>query len=358
MKHNQKISQILKDIEKKTEAATSHPELVEAMRPAFDMGNDFNYKHKTEWQILLATSLFTFYVWFTYWSPDARDEIYGYGANYHVEDPMSYVGMVTAIITVFIPLLILFRHGLMSRVSNKIAKADALLDHNIDPSGAGLSELKSVQKSFREFSRGNHSRRFTKAYKTNAHAEQPFTVYTFEYVDKRTEVTTDSKGRTQTKTVYTTYYRYGLMLQFDYYKSIAIGRALVSGGRKAQYEPASIEFNRLFKMRCADDTQLSRFLKPAVVEAFIDFKNTLQSLNVEINADGLMCISFGDQDIVTPKTQHRLNKPALFFEELQGTNKLPKLTAVLHFYKTLTRHSDNNFKAPKTDQSLEKEIAQ
>ncbi len=239
------------------------------------------------------------------------------------------------------------RNQKANQLSDVIFAKDAKLDHGIDPTHSKDGYVKSMLTSFSEFKRGNYSRGIEHELKTLPDAKQPFHYYRFKWTDKRTEVisVSDGKGgtRMETRTTYHDYYRHGLMLPFPYLKSLAV----MSNGsvpNKQKYKPSSIAFNRRFSLGAKSELDLAKFLKPSVVECFLDADKALSNLNIEINDDGVMCLSFADNDVLNAKRTHGLNTPNEFLEELSGSSKLVKLDSIMQLFNNLTRHSDNNFK--------------
>lgn len=335
--HNKNISLIIKNIQRSVDTATTQEDLRSAILPAVKLNNDFKYHHKQHWIAVGIMVLFEFWIVNSYMAlyvPHQKQQI------------LLTLGSVLLIGIISLLVLIGCRLGTKRNLSNKIAVMDALLDHDINPRPTTLSFVNGLKNTFQEFSRGNYSRQFISDYETNENAAESFHCYKFEYVDKvtHTETKTDSNGntRTETETEYKHYYRYGLVFDFRYFENITITSDF-RPKQKSSYKPSSIEFNKKYTLGAIDTQKLSRFLKPAVVEALLNIQKSFTNLNVEINSDGLMCVSFADDNVLKPNNKFSIDSPVEFYNELEEKAKLPKLNTVLDFYHTLKRHSDNNF---------------
>lgn len=346
MNHNKHITEVINGIKNAVKNASNQNELRQAILPAVELGDEFTYRHQRYWMAILALTLVTLLVAVTRWLPRINDHHLRFDAKYYYTSPASLLGFAALVISLVLAIVIAKRRNAKKNLSKEIARMDALYDYGFDGRRLDCEYLYAVQRSFREFKRGNYSRRFLLEYATLPDANDEAHYYKFEYVDKKTRIvtSTDANGRktTRTETTYHYFYRYGLVFNFALYKNITVASDFRPSRRKI-YSPASITFNKIYDLGADNEHQLSRFLKPAVVEAFIEIDKHFSSLNMEINEDGLMCISFANDDVIDPITKFSLDQPAAFYEELERSAKLPRLDKLMGFYQTLKRHSDNNF---------------
>ncbi|MBY7854304.1 hypothetical protein KW429_11410 [Vibrio fluvialis] len=351
MNHNKHITEVINGIKNAVKNASNQNELRQAILPAVELGDEFTYRHQRYWVAISALALVTFLVAATRWLPRMSDHHLRWDPKYYYTSPASLLGFAALVISLVLVIVIVKRRNAKKNLSKEIARMDALYDYGFDGRRLDCEYLYAVQRSFREFKRGNYSRRFLLEYATLPDANEEAHYYKFEYVDKETRqvTSTDSDGRTttRTETTYHYFYRYGLVLNFGLYKNITVASDY-RPSTKRMYSPASIAFNKIYDLGAENELQLSRFLKPAVVEAFIEIDKHFSSLNMEINEDGLMCISFDNDDVINPITKFSLDQPAEFFEELKHSAQLPKLTKIMDFYQTLKKYSDNNFLTPQT----------
>ncbi|WP_417361170.1 hypothetical protein [Gallaecimonas pentaromativorans] len=255
---------------------------------------------------------------------------------------------VLATLATLIPLgWIAWRSRRLKGLSDAIWQKNLLLDNQLAPVPCdGAKEAKALGQRFYDFRRGNHRRSIDALYKGHYQGEQhsfDYRVFHFHYVDKHTHTSTDSKGRTTTRTSYSHYHRYGLLLDFGYARNIAILGNGSSGHKGSRWEPASLDFRKCFKVLTDDEMAAARFLKPAVVEALTTLGAQFRRANLEFNADGALCLSVSDNDLVSLPRPLGLEAPQAFLALLKEDTPLPKLRQLLKEVHLLLVHSDNNF---------------
>lgn len=207
------------------------------------------------------------------------------------------------------------------------------------------SHAKELGAQFYEFNRGNYSRKIEALYQGDYQGSEHqfnYHFYHFHYVDRRTEVTTDSKGRTRTRTVYDHYHRYGIYLPFPYVSNLAIlsNNLSIKGQR---FKPASNRFNKRFKVFTDDQFTAAKFLKPAVVLTLEEAAEKLKAINLEFNAQNQLCFSVDDRNILALHRQYGIEEPDNFINEIEQHQTLPKLHIMLELIHNLMTSSDNNF---------------
>jgi hypothetical protein len=243
-------------------------------------------------------------------------------------------------------ILIYVRRDKINSLSDALYKRDVYLDNAWQTKEYHGKRLAAeLGQQFSEFRRGNHLREIS--WLVKGHFQGPehqfeYHAYNFHYVDRRQVTTTDSKGRTRTRTVYDHHYRYGLYLPFEFVHDIAIYSSWFGSLFSASYKPASVEFNRKFKVKAQNELVAAKFLKPAVVIEIEDMGKELSELNLEFSSSGHLCVSYA-QNICSWKRQYGLDNPEQFLREIEGDQTLTRLHNTLNRIHTLMRHSDSNF---------------
>lgn len=243
-------------------------------------------------------------------------------------------------------ILIYVRRDKINSLSDALYKRDVYLDNAWQTKEYHGKRLAAeLSQQFSEFRRGNHLREIS--WLVKGHFQGPehqfeYHAYNFHYVDRRQVTTTDSKGRTRTRTVYDHHYRYGLYLPFEFVHDIAIYSSWFGSLFSASYKPASVEFNRKFKVKAQNELAAAKFLKPAVVIEIEDMGKELSELNLEFSSSGHLCVSYA-QNICSWKRQYGLDNPEQFLREIEGDQTLTRLHNTLNRIHTLMRHSDSNF---------------
>ncbi|WP_052749006.1 hypothetical protein [Arsukibacterium ikkense] len=247
-----------------------------------------------------------------------------------------------------LPLIVIgWRHAGFKKLGRELYWHNALLDNQLQvlPSSR-WPDSRSWQSRFTEFDRGNHKREFKQiiaGHYAGTEHQFDYHYWHFHYVDRRTVTSTNSKGHVSTRTQYTHYDRYGLMLPFSYVQSLFICSFTPNGFSGEKYQSDSGRFNKIFKVRAREQMQAARFLKPAVVVALEDLAGQLRQLNLEYSADGMLCLSFADADLLSALPPCGLEQLSLFRQSIEQATTLPKLQQTLACLHQLMRHSDSNF---------------
>lgn len=170
--------------------------------------------------------------------------------------------------------------------------------------------------------------------------------YVFHYVEVYYVSVIYSDGkRTYTKMERRTrtLYRYGLLHDFNLLKNIAV----VSSGGNYNYpkgwQTTSKKFNDMFSVYADNEMTASKFLKPAVIIAFIELTKHLGGINTEINSEGKLNIAFSDDDVLELERKYSIASLDEFEKEINSMLKLPKLTKLLEFIEILKKFNDDNF---------------
>ena len=145
------------------------------------------------------------------------------------------------------------------------------------------------------------------------------------------------------ETRYNHYDRYGIVYDFNLVKNIKV-MSDKKPNNSVDYNSSSIEFSKDFNIGASSEQEASKFLKPKVVEIIQEMQVLVNGLSIEINNNGLLCLSFSNSGMFTTKSNYSLSEPKLFLEELEGHTDLVRLEKVLACIVKLEKQLDNNFK--------------
>lgn len=225
----------------------------------------------------------------------------------------------------------------------------------VDVEDTGRDLYERYREEFGDFrGRGDESRYVSAMMKGEWKGTEhsfPYEYYVFHYVRVYyVTVTKTVNGKTVTRRERRTQtlYRYGLLLDFPFVKGVACQSGGGSYDYEEGYQPTSEEFSGRFSVGAIDAQTAARFIKPAVVLAFLELDQHFSSLNVEINRDGRMNIAFSDSDVLGLERKFSIASPDEFEAEINGHLALPKLRMLLQFVETLKKHNDSNFRLEDT----------
>lgn len=241
----------------------------------------------------------------------------------------------------------------ISEISHYIMQKDIVFDNGLSrqkiESKTGLYH--DFHRRFGEFrDRGDEDRYISTLFAGNAVTKEfcfSFQYYIFHYVVV-TYVTVPVKvGKvttTVTHKVKTPYWRYGVNLDFGFTERLAIISSGGSYNYAKKWETASTDFNKVFNVYCDDEMTASKFLKPAVVLAFLDIAQCFDELNVEVNGGGQMNIAFSDDNLLeSAGRRYSIAEPEKFENEIFSFLAVPKLDKLIKFVETLKKYNDFNF---------------
>ena len=242
----------------------------------------------------------------------------------------------------------------IEEISDLIFNKDISFDNRleeVDTDRKGGDMYRRLKKEFGDFrDRGDESRyiqRLVKGAWAGKEHSFPYEYYVFHYVRVYYVLVTKTDANGKTTTVRErrteTLHRYGLILDFPY----AQGVAVTSGGGSYDYaegfQPTSEEFSDIYQVGADTAQAAAKFLKPAVVLAFLEMEKSFDGLNVEINQDGRLNIAFSDSDVLDLERRHSIAEPDEFEKEINSHLGLPKLRTLLEFVEVLKKHNDSNF---------------
>jgi hypothetical protein len=209
--------------------------------------------------------------------------------------------------------------------------------------------LKELDRHFHEFNRGNDSRKivyFMSAPGDGDKIRQGYSLFQFHWVvrEERQVTDTDHNGHstTKTETTYHHYDRYGVMLEGSY-SGIQITSDAPDGRYKRKYRPASVEFNRRYKIRCVEEMQAAKLLKPSVVIALDNAGAQLKSPNLEYGLNGHMCLTWANDPLNVRTVMRSKDSADELANIIEAGAKLPVLEEALQLISDIQRHTQSNF---------------
>lgn len=340
MSHNSALKLAIKQLESDVKAAITRDELLSAVAKLNVFNGKLDFDHTKSWVVsVICFALSAYFGWV----------VYSHSISQSLWVPIVLAG-VTFLVGAFILGNILVNNSQITGTSDAVRKKNILLANNlavleIDPKGY-YKELKS---KFKEFKRGNNKREIEYAIQGEMDCNGktiPFIAYKFHYVVKSTHTRSVSDGRggtrTETYNTYHSYYRYGVILDFNLLSGIAvISDSTNHSGER--YKPASNEFNKQYDTYAETELSMAKFLKPAVVLLFEDMAKEFSEFNFEVNTAGKLCVSFEDDDLIFANSKISLREFDVFMAELRGENIPVKLGKLTSFLNNIYRLSDANF---------------
>lgn len=322
----------MKDRESK---ASSHDDILNVVKMAIDYDGELKYKHGTSYAgLIVGLSMLT------------ACGIYLYNGN-PVADRFYVLMVIVAVVTAFLAWNIYSKENDINSLSRSLFEKDMKLDNKIESVELTSEKISKIQNTYSEFQRGNYSREFKQFWHVNESEHSKNAIYYhFHYVDKHTEVVTESDGkggcRTRTETTYHHYDRYGLVFDFNY----GLGLSINSSGETrnpVNYKPAYGKFNDLFTIGANSEFDAAKYLKPALVEKVVSLANKFDSVNIQISNDGEMLIAFSDAMLSEIKQQYDIKEPKKFYDEIAQHTEIENLKAANELVALFTKHLDNNF---------------
>ena len=348
MNHNRQLDELLARVKKKAEEAEEEKDLASVfslLRNFRQTVGPIKYDNRVKWCVFAALGALScgFSLLFLL-DPAFQHELGDLG--YWIMGGSALALIVTLVI-------IGLADSDIDAISDLIFEKDVRFDNQLDEidiDGREKELYRQNKKAFGDFrDRGDEDRYIQRLIKSAWGGKDhsfPFEYYVFHYVRVYYVTVTHTDGKKTWTTVERrteTLYRYGLILDFPFVK----GFAAHSGGGSFDYpesfQPTSKEFNDIFAVGAVSAQVAAKFLKPAVVLAFLEQTANVSDLNVEINEDGQMNIAFSDSDVLDLDRKFSIAQPDEFEREIMSQLDLPKLRRLLEFVETLKRHNDSNF---------------
>lgn len=348
MSHNKRLDAMLAKVRETAESAREERDfdpIFATLRQFRDSVGPIRYDNRVKWYICAVTALLGggFALAF-FLNPALQQSL----------DVVGYGVIAAFAIATFVTLLVIaFANSGISSVSELIFRKDVFFDNHLqeqDIGNTGNDLYETLKEEFGEFCRrGDEGRYIDRLYRgtwTGSEFSFPYEYYVFHYVRVYYVPVTKKVGNTTVTTIERrteTLYRYGLILDFPFAKGIVMRSGGGSYDYPRGYQPTSEDFSRQFDVGADDEHVAAKFLKPAVVLAFLDMTKSLSGMNVEISRQGRMNVAFSDSDILERRRTSSIADPDAFEAEIRDDLALPKLRKAMAFVETLKKHNDSNF---------------
>lgn len=315
---NRQVKKIVNHIQVHVNAAENRSDVTEAVNIAVNYGKPVSYDYSvpsTTANILIVACFFISIISLSL---------------------ASFTISAISILIVILSSIVIFYIGVnkkqLSEIERKIYKWNLLKSNNYKPEN--LSDFDDIQDDFYEFSLYGHSHKIID--QISGRTGQGACTEPFRYYHVHS-----SKGSGKKKVIYE---RYCFVIPFSFYKSIQVSSEKTNPKLKNSWATVSSEFNRRFSVSANTTENASRFLKPAVIEAFQNIPKNFRDLNIELSANNELCFAFSGRDPFSSGRQYDLSKPSDFLDEVSNEVKSKELEEIFDFLHNLIRHSDNNFK--------------
>lgn len=330
--HNQRLSKFINNAQLTILEAKTSQDLLDLIDEARSFNGNFQYNNR---DILIYLGIDLIIMLFSY----LMLQLFNHG----------FWG-ITLIITVIalIPIIGLYfsRRKSISGLADDIFWKDLYIDNNLSFSDDYRYEISALKNRYQDFRRGNYSQSIEQLLSSfYLHEEESFNFhyYHFHYVDERIVEKTDSDGKKTIEKKYDHYDRYGVILPYEVVKNVSIiHNPKMVGHNTSDYEPSSLNFRKLFKVKTQDTFQASKLLTPSIVEFFESLPQEFKDIVIEFKENEFL-LSFTDQDVISAKREYDFNNLDLFFQEIQKINELPKLLKLHNICNYFIRSTQNSF---------------
>lgn len=326
--HNSRLKKLLAELRLKTAAAASQQDLLHVINAAKQFAAPLRYRNHIPYSIAAILLLIV-----------AGIVLFQQKTTYAVPNfvwPLSIILLASAVLSVIFAIK---RNRQLPALSRTIFDHKVLFDNQLKK--LPLNDItQKLLSNFREFQRGNHSRKIEQLYQgLSEHNGSSFHYYFyhFHYVNRRKQTYTVNNS-VRTRTVYDHYHRYGIYLPQFQTEPVLIYSDAPDKIQGVSYRPASNRFNKQYKVWATEEIAAARFLTPAVVVACEDILSVLNKPNIEVNDQVGLCLSFKDDNMLQVRQQYSLAEPDLFRQEIAQPVTLDKLQQALHFIHYLAKH--------------------
>jgi hypothetical protein len=340
MSHNKKLSTLLKSV-RHTSASSGRPESTKIVAQLRALEGPIRYEDTGK----LGFGLLLLFVG-GYGHLLGSERGYPIGPDGTPDSVILIYNSLIAVAAGFI-LFWFFRRRKARKFVQKVFEHAALDSYGFSDEPAPT--LKELDRHFHEFNRGNDSRKmvyFMSAPGDGDKIRQGYSLFQFHWVvrEERQVTDTDHNGHstTKTETTYHHYDRYGVMLEGSY-SGIQITSDSPSGRYKRKYRPASVEFNRRYKIRCVEEMQAAKLLKPSVVIALENVGDQLKNPNLEYGLNGQMCLTWSNDPLNVRTAMKSKDNPDELADIIEAGAKLPVLDNALQLVAEIQRHTQSNF---------------
>nr|CRH07556.1 protein of unknown function [Candidatus Magnetococcus massalia] len=267
-----------------------------------------------------------------------------------LSDELTMAALAVTLLLVALPLIIIwFNRRTMTQLDEAIWIKNTLFDNELQsiPIENGATLHQQLKSQFADFERGDRKQKIITALQGHHAGDEhafDFNLYGFSYVVVRHVTERDANGNTHTREKETTHHRYALVCDFPFRSAIELSSGGIPLRYGSSYETSSAAFNGRFSIVGDDVMELSKFLRPTLVQAIEqELGELFQSPTLEINGQNRLCIAFADHDLLRAERQYDLSQLGLFEQEVMGESRLKKLDNLQAFVHLLMKYNDSNF---------------
>lgn len=147
----------------------------------------------------------------------------------------------------------------------------------------------------------------------------PFTLIEFKYIDASSRAANSGGGLNTMQKQRTTHFRYALLTQFSEfnYLSVNVKRFTI------KWDSTNSRFNKLFKIRCANELKAAKFFDPKTVLAFVDDYYFIKS--IDVTSAGFVCIELPKDVFPSQVKSPSLKQHKQFLQQLNNPATVPLL---------------------------------
>lgn len=232
-----------------------------------------------------------------------------------------------------------FRKGLsgnLTDLAQSIARKCAMFSNDLSEADSDADWcLKRLSTEFADYGRGNERRYIVDSVRGVYQGVQyplAFEYYHLQYVNSRTERGAGGTNRT----VYDTFDRYSLVLDFPWVKGISVQSnplEIPLAGERLQTHWD--DFNRTFVLRGIDQANCEGFATPETLVFLMVLLRHLDKVNLEFSSQGRLCLSFDNAHVMAHADPGPLSDLPAFREQIKAGIALPGLYPVLELMHRL-----------------------
>lgn len=347
MSKNRKLKDFLAGIEKLAKSGLGREgikQIFSCLKEFRQTNGEIKFDHSVKWMIAAAFVLIScIFAWQYFNSWELQDVIGGYIIAVVI---VLAAGIITPIALAFSD------SSSIDSISDAIFNTDILLDNNfqiLDVNGKEKELYEDFKGRFGDFARGDEDQEITSLIKGTLETEGnklDHDYYTFRYVRVyyvNVPVTVGKSTVMVPQKRTETLYRFGIIMKFGLSKNIAVVSSDSSFGYADTWSTDSKEFNDIFSVHTDDRHVAAKFLKPAVILAFVDIAKDFDGLNVEINEKGELNISFSETVVFCLERKYSIAETEEFEKEIDSHRELARHQKLTQFVGVLYKHNDSNF---------------
>lgn len=219
--------------------------------------------------------------------------------------------------------------GSLTNLSAGIARKCALFSNGLSESDSSADWcLTKLDSQFGDYRRGNERRHIV----TSAQGVYQGSRYSlaFEYHHLLYVNAVSERGASGFRTVYKSFDRYSLVLDFPWLKGISLQSDPLEMPLAGQHFKTDCdEFDRTFLLRSSDKTHFESFATPATLSLLLDVSRLLNKVNLEFSSEGRLCLSFDNAEVFAHADPGPLSDLAAFRQRIIAGVALPGLYPVL-----------------------------